>query len=141
MLNISVTPVVSLTWWWETVSSDEKGDDDAEYREEKELEEEEESEEKADKDDEEEEEGRSKGATQARKVKLSLVVSESSWKYVMPNLFRVTCEKSGWFLRKDDNPKAIFDTFFHIYMDACIYIYKSTQEENNKWRWMFCIVF
>lgn len=105
------------------MSSDEKGDDDAEYREEKELEEEEESEEKADKDDEEEEEGRSKGATQARKVKLSLVVSESSWKYVMPNLFRVTCEKSGWFLRKDDNPKAIFDTFVHIYMDACIYIY------------------
>lgn len=117
------------------MSSDEKGDDDAEYREEKELEEEEESEEKADKDDdEEEEEGRSKGATQARKVKLSLVVSESSWKYVMPNLFRVTCEKSGWFLRKNDNPKAIFDTFFHIYMDACIYIYQSTQEENNKWR-------
>ena len=48
----------------------------------------------------EEEEG-SKGATQARKVKLSLVVSESSWMYVMPNLFRVTWEKSGWVLREE----------------------------------------
>lgn len=105
------------------MSSDEKADDEAEYREEKEVEEVEESEEKADKDDEEEEEGRSKGATQARKVKLSLVVSESSWKYVMPNLFRVTCEKSGWFLRKEDNPKATFDTFFMFtWMHVFIYI-------------------
>lgn len=29
------------------------------------------------------------GATQARKVKLSLVVSESSWMYVMPNRLSV----------------------------------------------------
>lgn len=105
------------------MSSDEKADDEAEYREEKELEEEEESEEKADRDDEEEEEGRSKGATQARKVKLSLVVSESSWKYMMPNLFRVTCEKSGWFLRKDDKPKVIIDTFvIFIWLLLIIYI-------------------
>lgn len=53
------------------------------------MEEEEESEEKADRDNEEEEEGRCKGATQARKVKLSFVVSESSWRYMMPNLFKV----------------------------------------------------
>lgn len=30
------------------------------------------------------------GATQARKVKLSFVVSESSWMYVMPNRLSVT---------------------------------------------------
>lgn len=34
-------------------------------------------------------------------MKLSLVVSESSWTYVMPNLFRVTWEKSGWVLKKE----------------------------------------
>lgn len=49
-------------------------------------------------DDDREEEEWWKGATQALKVKLSLVVSESSWTYVMPNLFRVAWEKSGWFL-------------------------------------------
>lgn len=51
--------------------------------------------------DEEEEEERCEGATQAWKVKLSLVVSESSWMYVMPNLFSVTWEKSGRILRRD----------------------------------------
>lgn len=66
-----------------------KENDEGEYRGEKDVEEEEESEEKADRDNEEEEEGRCKGATQARKVKLSFVVSESSWRYMMPNLFRV----------------------------------------------------
>lgn len=42
------------------------------------------------------------GATQARKVKLSLVVSESSWVYVTPNLFSVAWENSGWVLREKD---------------------------------------
>jgi len=66
-----------------------------------------ESEVNADKDEEEEEEEeeKSKGAAQALKVKLSLVVSESSWMYVMPNLFRVACEKSGWFLGENIEPK------------------------------------
>lgn len=91
-------------------------------------EEEEESEEKADRDDEEEEEGSSNGATQARKVKLSLVVSESSWTYVMPNLFRVTCEKSGWFLRKDGNPKAIINTSF-IFVWLFLLIYMKQHKE------------
>lgn len=100
MLNVSVTSRLSLT---STTSKDEKEDDEAEYRGENE---EEESEEKADKVDEEEEEGRSNGATQARKVKLSLVVSESSWIYVMPNLFRVVWEKSGWILMEDENKKS-----------------------------------
>lgn len=76
------------------------GREDDEYRGEKEDEEELEE-----KEDEEEELERSKGATQARKVKLSLVVSESSWMYVIPNLLRVTWVKSGCSLRKEKNPK------------------------------------
>ena len=82
----------------------------------------EESEEKADK-DEEEEEG-SKEATQARKVKLSLVVSESSWLYVMPNLFRVACEKSGWFLGKVDSREAVFNV---SYILAILHLIKYTK--------------
>lgn len=62
----------------------------------------EEFEEKSNKEDEEEGLERSKGATQARKVKLSLVVSESSWMYVMPFWLRMTWEKSGCSLRKEE---------------------------------------
>lgn len=80
MLNVSVTSRLSMTF---TKSNDETGDEETEY---KGGNEEKESAEKADRGGEE---GRASGATQARKVKLSFVVSESSWIYVMPNMFRV----------------------------------------------------
>lgn len=107
MLNISVTASLSLARRREAVSADEKEDRGGMGEGE-----EEESEGKADKDGEEEADERSMGATQARKVKLSVVVSESSWMYVMPNLFRVVCEKPGWSLEKDENFKGSVWIFF-----------------------------
>lgn len=80
MLKVSVTTAWSLMCRGATMYAEEGK---REWRGEKE----EESEEKVDKG---EEEGGSRGATQAWKVKLSLVVSESSWTYVMPNLSRTS---------------------------------------------------
>lgn len=70
MLNFSITPLGGGA-----TSTEDREAEEAEYTEERG----EESEKKAEEEEEGGEEEREEGAAQARKVKLSLMVSESSW--------------------------------------------------------------